>query len=124
MPKISSKGAIAKWCVDHGSNLRALSKLIPMNLSYLFKINNNPNSNLSVEMIKKIYQRTLEIFGEGLKPDVYLAPFYDPKDSTSSCDSIAPNGIEQPSIEEEVESVVVRDEDFINHIDTEVNALR
>lgn len=55
-----------------GMTMEDFSRLTDISATYLYKIQKNRDANISIEMIRKIYNATEQKFGTGLNPWEYL----------------------------------------------------
>ncbi len=60
------------YCKKKKIRIADLANITGVNISYLYVIANNPNTNVSVGTIDKIYQKTKKKYGKGLTPYEYL----------------------------------------------------
>lgn len=74
----NKKIKLEDYCKQRGTNINTLAKICDVSFNTLYYINRNAKFNCSVKTINKIYQGTLNAFGEGLRPEAYLDnPFFN-----------------------------------------------
>ena len=69
--KIDS-GKLSAWCEKNGTTIYSLSKVAGIERDRLYKIDKNPDSNVTIRLMDEIYKATKKEFGVGLKPQQYL----------------------------------------------------
>ena len=60
------------YCKKKEIRIIDLADIVKVNVSYLYTIANNPDTNVSVGIIDRIYWKTKEKYGKGLTPYEYL----------------------------------------------------
>ena len=63
---------IKKYCKQKNITIKELAHITNLNFSYLYMIQSDPTTNISIGIINRIYQGTKKKYGEGLTPYEYL----------------------------------------------------
>lgn len=62
---------IKEFCQKHNIRVTDFAKIVDMGQSYIFSIQNKTNLNVTTSNANKIYFRTKERLGEGLRIEEY-----------------------------------------------------
>lgn len=66
---------LREYCNSKEITMLEFAKATEVSFSYLYRIQNKEDINVTANTIVKIYQGTKRVFGEGLKPSEYLKNF-------------------------------------------------
>lgn len=106
---------IRQYCKDKKISMEQFHLITGVSASLLYRIQDDRNANLTKESIMKIYYGTKDHFGEGLDYHEYL-----------NKDLGVGRAIEEDTTSEIESSTYTRnnDDDYADHIDKEINALK
>ena len=73
MTKEKNVGMLSAYCKMKGITIYKLSQITGVNRSHLALIDSDPNYDVKVGTVQKIYSGTTREFGRGLSPQSYLS---------------------------------------------------